>query len=188
MLRFFAFLAGLSLNGTTAKAVEFNVVAGLSQYLLLGGGNAEIDIVTENWVFEYSHGWGLDFARNDRIAQTKAERDQDLDVYMPYTTGGGVGYRLTKALNARLELKEHDQIVENFKTGEKIRYLVRTVGVGFYYEWQPFGKGLLIVPNIRYWPTVSTSLDEDQYVWSNGEIHEAHAQGLIINCSVGWKI
>jgi len=163
---------------------ETNIVFGISQ-LLIKGGNIEINYLTDNWIFEYSHGFNLDLASKRDLAQTDEENNQGLDLYLPYSTGGGVGYRVTKQFNVRLELKHHRFNVENKKTSQKKSYDTTTVGIGAYYEFL-FGN-FLIVPNIRYWPNVSTTLDNDKFVFSNNDVHKAHDFGVFANVSLGWK-
>ena len=169
----------------SASAEQWNLVFGLSQPLVTKGGNAEINFLTESFVFEYSHGFALNLSANNSVAMTNIEKSQNLDIYVPYSTGGGVGYRFTKEFNVRLEMKQHQFNVTN-SAGEYISYTTRDIGVGAYYFWQPFSNNnLLIVPSIRYWPTVYTTLKNDEYTFANGDVHKAHSFGLFANISIG---
>jgi len=67
-------------------------MAGLNQWLLFGGGNLAVQLKTGRWAFEYSHGQQLQLDRIS-IGRTTAERDADVSVTMPWTTGGRVGLR-----------------------------------------------------------------------------------------------
>ncbi len=178
---------GVVLSGT-AQAGSWNLVFGMSQPLVLNGGNVEVNYVTDKWVFEYSHGFNLDLNTSPgEQALSQQERDQGLTVFAPYSTGGGIGYRFTEALNIRLELKQHRFQVEN-PEGESIDYITRDLGVGAYYFYRPLRQyRLLIVPSVRYWPTVHTTLEGDRYHFANGEVHQAHDFGLFGNISVGWS-
>jgi CRISPR/Cas system-associated protein Csm6 len=61
-------------------------------------------------------------------------------------------------------------------------------GLGAYYFYKPFKQmNLVIVPSIRYWPTVKTSLSDDKFTFSNGDEHKAHEFGLFGNVSIGWS-
>jgi len=170
-----------------ASAEQWNLVFGLSQPLVLKGGNVEINYLSEKLVFEYSHGFALNLSASGGAGMSSNERSQNLDIYAPYSTGGGVGYRFTKEFNVRLEVKQH-QFNVTHPSGENINYTTRDIGVGVYYFWQPFNnRNLLIVPSIRYWPTVYTTLKNDEYTFANGDVHKAHSFGLFPNVSIGWK-
>jgi hypothetical protein len=177
----------LLLSGNT-QAQSWNLVFGLSQLAFLSGGNVEINYLTEKFVFEYSHGFNLDLnASPNEMALTETERQQNLDIEVPYSTGGGVGYRFTKAFNVRIEAKQHKFNVTH-PSGEKISYTTQDLGLGAYYFYKPFKRtNLIIVPSIRYWPTINTSLHDDKYTFSNGDEHKAHDFGLFGNVSIGWS-
>lgn len=180
----------LLLCPATTFAEDWNALLGLSQPLLMNGGNIEVNYLTKRFVFEYSHGFSLDLSARTAsrsLLLSADERRQGLEVRVPYSTGGGVGYRFTEAFNVRLELKQHKFDVEH-PSGEKISYTTRDLGVGAYYFWFPCkSKHLLVVPSIRYWPTIDTSLRGDEYVFANGDRHKAHEFGLFGNISVGLR-
>lgn len=175
-------LGSVNVNASDQWALLF----GLSQPLLLQGGNIEVDYMTEKWVFEYSHGFNLDLnAGPEALTLTDVERDQGLKIAVPYSTGGGIGYRFTPEFNLRLEYKEHEYEVTH-PGGEKINYFVQDLGVGAYYFYKPIdGSKLLIVPSLRYWPQLASSLDAEGYTFNNGDVHKAHTFGLFTNVSVG---
>ncbi|SMF68470.1 hypothetical protein [Pseudobacteriovorax antillogorgiicola] len=183
----YKYLLLLTLLSTHSRASEINIVSGLSQPLVVNGGNLEINYLTENLIFEYSHGWSLDFAAHGGLAQTEAENDQNLELFLPYSTGGGIGYRLSKQFNARLEYKEHYYEVNRKNSDESFQYITRSLGIGLYWEWQPWQNMLLIVPSLRYWPNLNSSLAGDKFELADGEIHKAHDQGLFANVSIGCK-
>lgn len=183
---------------------KVNVVFGLNQ-VLSNGFNAEVNIFYKRLAFDYSHGVSLNFDNN---MLTGNEKDQKLAVHLPWTTGFGVGYRFTDAFNVRVEPKWHrfeiyyDGDEQNSNT-QLCSYNTFTLGVGAYYNWQPFKersnalKGLMIVPSLRYWPKLSSTLPDDKFVYQNREtnqeeLHESMEVGLgntpwVINVSVGYS-
>jgi len=184
---FFLSLGG-SLNVLAKDDAHWNLVFGMSQPLLLNGGNIEVNYVTDKWVFEYSHGFNLDLnASPDEAALTETERKQGLKIKLPYSTGGGIGYRFTPEFNLRVEVKQHEFHATN-SAGQKIKYTTQDVGLGAYYFYKPLkNHNLLVVPSVRYWPTVNTSLNDDKARFDNGDEHDAHDFGLFGNVSVGWQ-
>jgi len=180
----------VSLSSAHAETATkyWNLVFGMSQPLILKGGNIEVNYLTEKWVFEYSHGWSLDLnASPDEKALTDTERTQGLSIFVPYSTGGGIGYRFTPEFNLRVEFKQHKFQATN-STKQTIKYTTQDLGIGAYYFYQPFKQhNFLVVPSIRYWPTINTSLDNDIAVFENGEVHNAHDFGLFGNVSLGWQ-
>lgn len=84
-----------------------SIQSGINQTLLFHGGNIAATYYGEKFVFEYSHGTNLNFAANGGIGLSKDEKEQDLSVFAPYSTGIGLGYLITKNLDIRLEIKEN---------------------------------------------------------------------------------
>ncbi len=194
-------------SGLTAQQVDENrvsVLFGAIQPLLLKGWNVEIDYYTDKLVFNYSHGWSLELRGSTVVG---AAKDQHLSFHLPYSTGFGIGYRLTQELNVRFEAKWHkfqlyaeDEVFakENI-IGE---YLTTTLGGGIYHLYRPFRKqenflkGITLLSSVRYWHKIDSSLEEDQLVYWNRitgkeEIHEAANIGMantpwILNVSVGY--
>ncbi|MEO9801715.1 MAG: hypothetical protein ABJF04_00640 [Reichenbachiella sp.] len=182
-----------------------NLLFGLAQPMV-GGFNVEGNVFYKRLAFDYSHGASLDFS-NDMLSG--AEADQGLAVHLPYTTGFGVGYRFTEWFNLRVEPKWHrfeiyydsDVQTESNRVGA---YNTFTLGLGAYVTWMPFKnkenllRGIMIAPSLRYWPNVSTSLDDDSFDYANRvtnqtETHDAMNIGLgntplIVNVSVGYSI
>jgi hypothetical protein len=181
----FVIMVGIMPTLAKANENEMSVLFGLGQPILFKGYNVEINYRTNNWVFEYSHGWNLKIS-DFKDGLTKEEKEQNLDIYTPYTTGGGVGYRFTEHFHAALEYKIHKFEVANL-SNEQIDYTVQTLGVGLYYTWKPFkDSGFIVVPAIRYWPTIATSLKDDKHTFSNGNVHDAHGFDVAPNIKVGY--
>ena len=162
------------------------VSAGLSQPLLFGGVNVAVSTTRGRLVADYSHGAGLDLNASDGAALTDAERDLGLDVDVPWTTGGGVGYRLTSRLDVRAEVKAH-RFEVTAPDGEATAYTTVSVGPSVYYSL-PVWRGLRVEPSVRYWPTVAHTLDADaaQRLGTESTPHEAHSFEAFVNVSVGW--
>lgn len=213
MKRFLFSIAATSILFATAPLLnaqtkpsenKVNLVFGLNQ-LLARGFNVETNVFYKRLAFDYSHGISLDFTGN---ALTGAEKEQKLAVHLPWTTGFGVGYRFSNAFNVRLEPKWHrfeiyyDGDVQNANT-RLGAYTTFTLGVGAYYNWQPFQKkenalkGIMIVPSVRFWPKVSSTLAGDKFTYQNTktekqETHEAMEVGfgntpLVLNISIGYS-
>lgn len=183
---------------------EVSLVFGLTQPLFTNGFNVEVDIWWEKWMVDYSHGFGLEFA-GDLVYQEAA--DQRLAFNVSHSTGIGIGYRVTKGLNIRFEPKWHVWEVyyeDAFKTasGKITQYNTYTLGFGAYYRWTPFEKsdsalkGVTIAPSIRWWPNVGSSLENNEYSYTNTrtervEIHSANNIGMgntpfFVNVSIGY--
>lgn len=187
---------------TTDKKV--NLLFGLNQPLL-GGFNVEGNFVYKRFIFDYSHGVSLNFDNDILVDEAK---DQQLAILIPYTTGLGIGYRLTEVLNIRLEPKWHKFEVyldgdDQNSANRLFDYNTFTLGVGAYALLRPFKnkqnalKGLLVTPSVRFWPRISSTLDDDEIIYFNErtdrlEVHEAQEVGisnspLILNISVGYS-
>ncbi|MBI3218679.1 MAG: hypothetical protein HYZ44_04145 [Bacteroidetes bacterium] len=183
---------------------RFSLVFGLNQPLVLRGFNVEGNYWMKNWVIDYSHGFNL-HADGKAIAD---EYDrQKVNFKITHSLGLGIGYRFTKSFNLRLEPKLH--IYETYYEGQDqssatslVNFHTVTLGLGAYYRWMPFekkegfAKGITIVPSIRYWYKVDSSLPNDQHAYFNtltnqNEILKAPNIGAantpwIINVSVGY--
>lgn len=182
-----------------------NLLFGTNQ-LLLGGFNIEGNLFYRRFVFDYSHGVSLNID-NEFLDDTNQE--YGIDVHIPWTTGFGIGYRLTEWLNVRAEPKWHrfelynmgdEQSAENRITA----YNTFSLGVGAYANFQPFKnqdnflKGIMVAPSIRWWPRVSSSLENDETSFFSRALqdevtHEALEVGiantpLIINLSIGYTV
>jgi hypothetical protein len=184
---------------------EFAILFGLNQPLLLSGFNVEVNYFTSKFVFDYSHGISLDLTGN---LVTQEMQDQQLVAHLPYSTGFGVGYRFTKFLNLRVEPKWHrfeiyyegeDQTNNNLIQA----YNTFTLGLGLYGKWMPFEKkesflrNIMVAPSVRFWPNVSTSLNNDQLSYNNkftGQTETQQALNIgagntpwVVNISVGYR-
>jgi hypothetical protein len=192
------FTAALALASTSAQAQltkinpntvgKFTLAAGLSQPLILKGYNIAGAYFTERVTFEWSHGWSLNPPLSD------AQKKQNLEFEVEWTTGPGIGYRLTNALDTRLELKAHHYAVDFNNENAKIEYTTYTVGAGAYYRIYPFKKGilrgLLIEPNLRWWPMVGSTLSGGEYRYTDAaglpQAHKPIRSDFIYNMNIAW--
>jgi hypothetical protein len=151
------------------------VVFGLTQPLLVKGFNIEGNYIHKRLIFDYSHGVSLDFSGSSVTPDMKR---QGIAVHMPWTTGFGVGYRLKEWLNLRVEPKWHRfefyYADENQNSTNQITaYNTMSLGLGIYGHFQPFKKqgnflkGVMIAPSIRYWPTISSTLNNNKFSYEN---------------------
>lgn len=183
---------------------RFSLVFGLNQPILLKGFNFEGNYWMKKWVIDYSHGFGLH--ADGKFLAEEYER-QKVNFKITHSLGFGIGYRFTRSFNLRFEPKLH--IYETYYEGQNqssaqsiINFSTYTVGLGAYYRWLPFEnkagfmKGITVVPSIRYWYKVGSSLYGDQFSYLNAatnqnEILRAPNIGAantpwIVNVSVGY--
>jgi len=200
-----ALLISVSTSSYAQKKNEFAILFGLNQPLLADGFNFELNYFTRKLAFDYSHGFSLEYKDAGIVGTMK---DQRLVAHVPYSVGVGVGYRFTRFLNLRVEPKWHR--FEIYYAGEEqtsinqiTAYNTFTLGLGLYGKWHFFEKkegalrNIMIAPSVRWWPNVSTGLENDQISYSNKltnktEVHEAMNIGfgntpLILNISVGYR-
>lgn len=186
--------------------LQITALAGMSQALLLGGGNVQVDLAYKRFVFDYSHGFALDF---EGSSVTGDASDQGLAFRMPYTTGFGIGVRLLEWLDVRAEGKLHRfEVREEAPDIERFSYHTMTAGMGLYARYRPFfhfgasastpewTHGFVIAPSVRYWPNVWSSLDDDAITYDNQttgqrETHDALRAGLantpfVANIALGY--
>ena len=154
---------------------KVNVVFGLTQPIFAKGFNIEGNYIHKRLIFDYSHGVSLDLAGT---TVTPDLREQGLAVHLPYTTGFGIGYRLKEWVNVRIEPKWHrfefyyDDETQN-NSNQITAYNTMTIGIGVYGHYQPFKnktsflKGIMISPSIRFWPTISSTLEGNSYNYLN---------------------
>lgn len=182
-----------------------NVVFGVGQ-IVQGGFNAEANLFLNRLVFDYSHGISLNLY-NDQLEEGD-DKAQGLDIRIPWTTGFGLGYRFNDWLNLRVEPKWHRFELMTSTDGEQARntlgeYTTFTLGLGLYANWMPFKnksnilKGLMIAPNIRWWPRVSSTLEDNTLQYYNSvtekdEQHQARQIGInnspfFYNISIGYS-
>lgn len=185
---------------------EISLLFGLNQVLFTNGFNFELNYWDNDFVIDYSHGFGLEF-KGDLISEEA--KNQSLNFEVSQSLGIGLGYRISKGLNLRLEPKLHIWNVyykDDFeKRDNKIStYNTYTLGLGLYYKWVPFEsednflRGLTIAPSFRWWPNVASSLDNNELNYFNNktnkvEIHKANNIGIanssfFVNVSIGYTI
>ncbi len=184
---------------------KVNVVFGLTQPIFAKGFNIEGNYIHDQFIFDYSHGVSLDLSG---ATTTEALRNQGVAVHMPYTTGFGIGYRLAEWINVRVEPKWHRfelyyEGEEQVTSNEITSYNTVSLGIGLYGHYQPFRnsesflRGLMIAPSVRFWPTISSTLEGDRFTYVNkntGKNEELTTLDpgngftpFIINVSVGYS-
>jgi hypothetical protein len=183
---------------------RINVLFGLTQPLFAKGFNIEGNFLYKRLAFDYSHGVSLDFSGNTVSGELK---EQHLQVHVPYTTGFGIGYRFVPWLSLRVEPKWHRFEIfyeeSQSESNQIVSYNTFSLGLGLYANWRPFKnspnalKGIMIAPSIRYWPTVSSTLSGDEFVYDNritgnAETHHRMEAGInntpiVFNVSVGYS-
>jgi hypothetical protein len=192
-------------NETKTAEPKFSVVFGLNQPILLKGFNFEGNYYTKKWVFDYSHGLGLNV--EGKTLGNEFEK-QNIDFRISHSWGIGVGYRINNGLNIRLEPKIH--IYETYysdtpqnKSSSIANFSTFTLGIGAYYRWLPFRnnksalKGITIVPSVRYWPKVASTVSDGKVNYfnertGNNETFTVPNIGVantpwIVNISVGYS-
>ena len=183
-----------------------NLLFGTAQ-LALEGFNIEGNIFYKRLAFDYSHGISLNFSNNQ--LEDGLDKDQGLAIHLPWTTGFGVGYRFTEWINLRIEPKWHKfelyydgdaQISQNLI----IDYTTFTLGLGLYTNFRPFKnqsnllKGIMIAPNVRWWPNLSSTLNDGEFSYNNaisGQVENNEVRNIgaantpfIINVSIGYSV
>jgi hypothetical protein len=150
-------------------------VFGLIQPIFAKGFNIEGNYIQNRFIFSYSHGASIDLSGQ---SVTTAMREEGLAVHIPWTTGFGVGYRLKEWVNIRIEPKWHrfefyyNDEAQN-SANQITSYNTMSLGVGIYGHYQPFKnkisflKGIMIAPSIRFWPTISSTLDNNSLTYLN---------------------
>jgi hypothetical protein len=197
------FQPSIAQQSVTSKN-EVSLLFGLNQPIFLKGFNVEINYYLKNFVFDYSHGFGLQYTGDLVSDEAKAQR---LNFNVSHSVGIGIGYRFTKRFNLRVEPKLHIWEVyynDQSKSSNAMiaKYNTYTLGLGAYYRWQPFEKsgnilkGFTVAPSVRWWPNVGSSLENNQLNYANtrtgkNEIHHANNIGLantafFFNVSVGY--
>jgi hypothetical protein len=165
-----------------------SVMAGLMQWTVFGGGNVAAQLKHGRFVFEYSHGQALDLGRLGGFALTESERDAEIELRMPWTTGGGVGFQITPELHVLVEAKAHRYEVRGFDRNESLRYTTFTLGPGVFYDIYLY-EGLFLQPVVRWWPTIASSYDGDRSFAAPGGgtyRHERHDLLPFVNVNLGW--
>lgn len=185
---------------------RISLLFGLIQPILLHGWNVELDVAYRRLVVGYSHGTSLDFRGSGVVGEPSR---QGLEFHVPYTTGFGVGYRITSWLDLRGELKLHRfEVRDAASNADLFAYSTITLGVGIYAQWRPFADfgvhvadwldGFVLMGSVRYWPMLWSSLHDgvrryDSLVTGEEEIHRASQVGIagtpvIVNVAVGYSV
>ncbi|MEL6346346.1 MAG: hypothetical protein AAFV53_24760 [Myxococcota bacterium] len=168
--------------------VQLAFHAGLLQPILTDGFNAAVDLRFDRVILSYSHGEGLDLSGVPGILPAD-QRDLGVTVEMPWTTGGGVGWRIVDELYVMADVKVHGFEVD---AGLDVSsYTTVTVGgeVGYrLFLWE----GFYISPVIRYWPTVWSSAPDGFRIQTDAGTfqHDPLPQGVngvFANVLVGWS-
>ncbi len=158
---------------------------GLLQPLLLRGFNAAVDLRWGRFIATYSHGQGLNVDLAPGVL-TESEERAGLEIFVPYSTGFGLGAVLFDELYALIDFKLHSYSLR--LNDSQRRYETITVGAELGYRlflW----KGLHIAPVLRFWPNVWSSLEGGSVSLSPELEHKALKQGLngfFINVLIGW--
>ncbi len=183
---------------------RFTLGGGVSQ-LLLGGFNVQAEYTTNRLVFDYSHGFNINLTGQ---AASLTAQDQQLNEKLVSTLGIGIGYRITPTFDIRVEPKLHFYDVTyngltEAGTSRLTGYRTATLGLGAYYRYYPFRRqnnalaGILILPSVRYWPNVWSSLPDNKLTYLNKatnrtETYKAAPQGfpgtngLLANVTIGY--
>ena len=198
-----------SITGNAQKELaldnQVNLLFGLTQ-IALDGFNVEANLAYNRIIIDYSHGISLN--TNNEFLEDGPDKAQGLAIHIPWTTGIGIGYRFNNWLNLRVEPKWHKfelfydgdiQNVSNLVSD----YTTFTLGLGLYTNFRPFKnknnflKGIMIAPNVRYWPRLSSSLIDNTLEYSNritnqNETHTAREIGIgntpfFFNMSIGYS-
>jgi hypothetical protein len=152
---------------------KFSLLFGTLQPLVARGFNMEVNYSTKRMIFDYSHGVSLD---PPTVGDFK---EQKIALHIPYTTGLGIGYRISSFFDIRFEPKLHswevynEGDVQNSNT-KILDFKTTTLGVGAYYRYMPFKnsdnkllQGITTSTSLRYWQNVNTTLENDEFIFSN---------------------
>jgi hypothetical protein len=152
---------------------KFSILAGLIQPTALKGGNIELNYFTKRIALDYSHGFSLE---PPTIGDYK---EQNVALYLPFSTGFGIGYRFNSFLDLRFEPKLHRWEVyqkddEQTEANKIVDFKTMTLGLGLYYRYFPFRnnsskflQGITTSSSIRYWQNVGTTLRNDEFTYFN---------------------
>lgn len=170
----------------SAETPALGVNFGLLQ-LALGGFNVAAEFRYKRLWLEYSH--GLDLEMNDLggLGLSSAEKREHVHVYVPYTTGFGVGATVLDELWVGVEFKTHRYDV-NAPGGPTVGYQTYSIGPVVGYKVFLY-RGLFADAYLRYWPNVATSLDGGKVALRTGNetvMHDAHSFDFFANVSIGY--
>jgi len=169
---------------------KFSVMAGLSQWLLFRGGNLALEYKTGRFAFEVSHGQGLDLNQVGGFALSSAERDAGTRLRVPWTTGFGVGYRITEHLHLLVEFKAHHYEARAAEGATAVSYTTFSIGPGVFYSVY-LTKHVFLEPNLRFWPNVASTLEDGRVLLDacdgTSYQHHAHDFGFFGNVNLGYS-
>jgi hypothetical protein len=169
---------------------KFSAMAGLAQWTVLRGGNIAVEYKVGRFAFEVSHGQGLDLNQLDGFFLTSVEREAGAQVRVPWTTGFGVGYRITENLHALIEFKAHHYEVSSRDPAATASYTTFSIGPGVFYSFYIY-KGLFLEPNLRFWPNVASTLADNKVALREPDgttyMHQAHDFGFFANMNLGYS-
>lgn len=152
---------------------RFSLLFGMLQPVALGGGNVEVNYFTKRLSFDYSHGFSLD------PPVVGAFKDNKLALHLPYSTGFGIGYRLSSFFDVRFEPKLHSWEVyaegkEQVAANRLAAFKTITLGIGAYYRYMPFKnsdsqalQGLTTSASVRYWQNVGSTPSNDEFQYAS---------------------
>lgn len=181
---------------------KFSILAGLIQPIALNGGNVEINYTTKRMIFDYSHGFNLN------PPSAGDYKTQNVALHLPYSTGFGIGYRISSFLDIRFEPKLHswevyDKDAEQTPANKIKEYKTFTLGAGLYYRYFPCKnskhkglQGITTATSLRFWPNVGSTLSKDEFSYDNKSTGKKETQKasnigmantpLIFNISIGY--
>jgi|GEM_PF-3108268 len=165
---------------------QVSVNFGLLQ-LALGGFNVAGELRYGRLWLEYSHGMDLTLNNFGGYGLKSAERGQNLHIFLPYTTGFGIGVTLLDELWLGVEFKDHKYQV-NAPGGPVASYNTYSIGPVLGYKLFAW-RGLFFNTYLRYWPNVATSLNGNKITLqgTNGNVlHDAHDWGFFGNIAIGY--
>jgi hypothetical protein len=152
---------------------KFSILFGLLQPTVAKGFNVEVNYFTKRMAFDYSHGISLD------PPVVGDYKNQNVVLYIPNTTGFGIGYRFNSFLDLRFEPKLHSFEVyhkddKQIHANKIIGFKTMTLGLGLYYRYFPFRnssstflQGITTSTSIRWWQNVGTTLSKDKFTYQN---------------------
>ena len=168
---------------------RWTLLAGLGQPLIGHGFNLAGTYFTRRITFEYSHGMFLRYT-GALLSDKNIE-----SIYAQYSTGLGIGYRLTPYLDVRAEAKNH-RFTAQLNSRQSVTYTNTDLGAGVYYRFYPFARrevwsrGLVVEPSLRYWHYVYSTLPDVAvtYTTDAGQVmdHRPYNFGLFGNVSIGY--
>jgi hypothetical protein len=167
------------------RSVQLGINFGLLQ-LAESGFNAAVELRYRRLWLEYSHGLDLTLNNFGSIGMTQTERDQNLHLFVQYTTGFGVGFTILDELWLGVEFKTHHYEV-NAPGGPVAGYQTYSIGPVLGYKFFVW-RGFFINAYGRYWPNVATSLTNNEIALqgTNGAVeHSAHDFGVFANLAIG---